>query len=430
MPSGEGTRSLMQNFWPETLTSGTTSQPGGRRDGLGGWGEEPGCEGPGWMPALHSGLGSEGIFRPLVGDRWEHSPGQSQVGQVRPLHTPGPALPLSRRPPSLTLEVELLDGFPGGLVLALVVGQGGLLEHHPVLAVPLQSQFPGPEGVVGGSGQATSLQQGCQGWTQAHRKIRRWSLSSGMVVRLSWGEEESGRAPSPCAQPWPQPLTGAPPHQHVRGRRPLQLHLQVAQGCIQVVQPWICARWFVHLPALGQLVDVVLEGARGQGWLSQQPICPTGLPRIQSFPWKTLPWAWPAPSPQGPPACPAPVGLQTPSSPPRCSQSLPAAGPTEPAHTTGSAALGLSGGRGRLGWLGDICPEHPMHPGPRKPPASARPVLCKLMEWFHMGSRPQPQPANPICPGRRRFLPSKPFCADIDYLSTVCPVWKNKAGAE
>ena len=121
---------------------------------------------------------------------------------MRPLHTPGPALPLSRRPPSLTLEVELLDGFPGDLVLALVVGQGGLLEHHPVLAVPLQSQFPGPEGVVGGSGQATSLlpilsphwaplQQGCQGWTQAHRKIRRWSLSSGMVVRLSW---EIGRA--------------------------------------------------------------------------------------------------------------------------------------------------------------------------------------------------------------------------------------------
>lgn len=29
----------MQNFWPETLTSGTTSQPGGRgRGGLGGWG--------------------------------------------------------------------------------------------------------------------------------------------------------------------------------------------------------------------------------------------------------------------------------------------------------------------------------------------------------------------------------------------------------
>lgn len=76
---------------------------------------------------------------------------------MRPLHAPGPALPLSCRPPSLTLEVELLDGFPGGLVLALVVGQGGLLEHHPVLAVPLQSQFPGPEGVAGGSGQATSL---------------------------------------------------------------------------------------------------------------------------------------------------------------------------------------------------------------------------------------------------------------------------------
>lgn len=134
------------------------------------------------------------------------------MGQMRPLHAPAPPLPLSRRPPSLTLEVELLDGVPGGLFLALVVGQGGLLEHHPVLAVPLQSQFPGPEGVAGGSGQATSLptilsphwaclQQGCQGWTQTHRKIRRWSLSSGMVVRLSWGEEVSGGAPRPCAQP-------------------------------------------------------------------------------------------------------------------------------------------------------------------------------------------------------------------------------------
>lgn len=27
----------MQNFWPETLTSGTTSQPGGRRRGLEGY---------------------------------------------------------------------------------------------------------------------------------------------------------------------------------------------------------------------------------------------------------------------------------------------------------------------------------------------------------------------------------------------------------
>lgn len=45
------------------------------------------------------------------------------------------------------------------------------------------------------------LQQGCQGWTQTHRKIRRWSLSSGMVVRLSWGGEESAGASGPCAQP-------------------------------------------------------------------------------------------------------------------------------------------------------------------------------------------------------------------------------------
>lgn len=164
------------------------------------------------MPALHSGLRSEGIFQPLVGDRWEQSPGQSQVGQVRPLPAPGPPLPWSCRPLSLTLEVELLDGLRGGLVLALVVGQGGLLEHHPVLAVPLQSQFPWPEGVARGSGRAPSLppilsphwallQQGCQGWTQTHRKIRRWPLSSGMVVRLSWGGEESAGAPSPCAQP-------------------------------------------------------------------------------------------------------------------------------------------------------------------------------------------------------------------------------------
>lgn len=131
---------------------------------------------------------------------------------MRPLPTLGPPLPWSCRPLSLTLEVELLDGLRGGLVLALVVGQGGLLEHHPVLAVPLQSQFPGPEGVARGSGQAPSLppilsphwallQQGCQGWAQTHRKIRRWSLSSGMVVRLSWGGEELAGAPSPCARP-------------------------------------------------------------------------------------------------------------------------------------------------------------------------------------------------------------------------------------
>lgn len=168
---------------------------------------------------------------------------------------------------------------------------------------------------------------------------------------------------------------------------------------------------------------MILEGTRGRGQLSRQPIRPTvpsaGLPWMQGSLWKTLPWAWPAPSPRGPPACPAPVGLQTPSSPPQCSQSLPAAGPTEPARIAGSASLGLSGGRGRLGWLGHTCPEHPMHPAPRKPPASAQPVLCKLLEWFHMGSRPQPQPANPICPGR--LLPSKPFCAVIEYSSTVCP---------
>lgn len=51
---------------------------------------------------------------------------------------PAPALvPVLARPSSLTLEIELLDGVPRGLILALVVGQGGLLEHDPVLAVPL-----------------------------------------------------------------------------------------------------------------------------------------------------------------------------------------------------------------------------------------------------------------------------------------------------
>lgn len=61
--------------------------------------------------------------------------GETEVGQVGP--QPAPALvPVLARRPSLTLEVELLNGVPRGLLLALVVGQRGLLEHHPVLAVP------------------------------------------------------------------------------------------------------------------------------------------------------------------------------------------------------------------------------------------------------------------------------------------------------
>ena len=128
---------------------------------------------------------------------------------MRPLHAPAPPLSLSRRPPSLTLEVELLDGVRGGLFLALVVGQGGLLEHHPVLAVPLQSQFPGPKGVAGGSGQATPLptilsphwaclQQGCQGrppvWTPWHRQQKR-SAAQGQRDSRPW-KELASRFPS------------------------------------------------------------------------------------------------------------------------------------------------------------------------------------------------------------------------------------------
>lgn len=59
-----------------------------------------------------------------------------------PAHSPA----LVPAPATLTLEVELLNGVARGLVLGLVVGQRGLLEHHPVLAVPLQGQLPGPEG--------------------------------------------------------------------------------------------------------------------------------------------------------------------------------------------------------------------------------------------------------------------------------------------
>lgn len=125
-------------------------------------------------------------------------------------------LPLSRRPPSLTLEVELLDGVPGGLFLALVVGQGGLLQTPPSAGGTPSESVSGPEVWREGSGQATSsppsspphwacLQQGCQGWTQTHRKIRRWSLSSGMVVRLSWGEEGVGGHPDPALSPDPSP---------------------------------------------------------------------------------------------------------------------------------------------------------------------------------------------------------------------------------
>lgn len=66
--------------------------------------------------------------------------------QVRVFTWPAHSPALVPAPATLTLEVELLNGVARGLVLALVVGQRGLLEHHPVLAVPLQGQLPGPEG--------------------------------------------------------------------------------------------------------------------------------------------------------------------------------------------------------------------------------------------------------------------------------------------
>lgn len=44
----------------------------------------------------------------------------------------------------LTLETELLHGLTQGLLTALVVGDGGLFEHYPVLLVALQRQLAGP----------------------------------------------------------------------------------------------------------------------------------------------------------------------------------------------------------------------------------------------------------------------------------------------
>lgn len=49
------------------------------------------------------------------------------------------------------------------------------------------------------------LQQDCQLHSQTHRKIRRLSLSSGMVVRLSYGREESEPVPVPVLGPDPRP---------------------------------------------------------------------------------------------------------------------------------------------------------------------------------------------------------------------------------
>ena len=46
---------------------------------------------------------------------------------------------------TLTSEVELLYGFPQCRLFVLVVGDGGVLEHKPVLLVRSQGQFPRPE---------------------------------------------------------------------------------------------------------------------------------------------------------------------------------------------------------------------------------------------------------------------------------------------
>lgn len=129
----------MQNFWPDTLTSGTTSQPARRR-------------------------------------RWLRGP--CRKPQTESSHCLN----------SLTLKVELLDRVPRGFILALVVGQCGVLEYHPVLAVALQGQLPGPGGsrkLVKQGLPAFPLLHSLQAGPTLNRKIRRWSLSSGMVVRLS-----------------------------------------------------------------------------------------------------------------------------------------------------------------------------------------------------------------------------------------------------
>lgn len=125
-----------------------------------------------------------------------------------------PTWPSTPRPPSLTLEVELLNGVPRGFVLALIVRQRGLLEHHPVLAVPLQGELSGPAGEVeGGDRPPSSLLSVSLHWAPP---ARRPTLSPNspedaeVVLQLRDGGEAvlgrrgvRGAGSGPCPSPDP-----------------------------------------------------------------------------------------------------------------------------------------------------------------------------------------------------------------------------------
>lgn len=127
--------------------------------------------------------------------------------------------------PTLTLEVELLNGVPRGFILALVVGQRGLLEHHPVLAIPLQGELSGPEGEVGGGDRPPSslLSVSLQGAPPARLPTVPPDSPEDAEVVLQLrdgGEAVLGRrgfrgagsqGPCPNPHPWPEPLSPAHP---------------------------------------------------------------------------------------------------------------------------------------------------------------------------------------------------------------------------